>query len=456
MNATVNIDELIEVVRQGGVVKTGVNVYSSRDVLLIAKDVLIKSVNALLTLKQNGLTEVPVDYKNAGGIWNKKGKSVEIKPDPAVSGNVKEKVVPVPESKRVREITQLKKEAKVFHDRAKENVKKIIEEIKQTGGRFDQTILESTIDDIFTFLATHGNTFNYLAKELFNHDEYLYTHSVNVCTLGTTVLLQFNEHFGNLVNRQLNHLYMDNGQLKLNGDSTSYILYYPEELKEIAMGMFLHDIGKVFISEQILNKPGALTRDEKKLFNSHSYELGKVILGKNGIQNAFIHNVVKYHHSALFKDEKDTYPVEKLPIEIPPYVKICKLVDGYDTLTSGISSRDAESPVTAVTQIFRKYAGKADIMLQLVLHAFVRVVGIYPSCSVVYLRNGQMAYVIDSDGPICIPFTDRYGNSVSEQQEPVDFSTVGEEEMGLTIDRRRPPLSPKRAYDILPEYLREI
>ena len=456
MNPAVKIDELIEVVRQGGVVKTGVDVYSSRDVLLIAKDVLIKSVNALLTLKQNGLMEVPVDYKNSGGIWNKKGKLVDIKPDPAASGNGKKKTVSSPKSKRLREITQLKKEAKAFHDHAKENVRKIIDEIKQTGGQFDQTIMESTIDDIFAFLASHGNALNYLAKELYSYDEYLYTHSVNVCTLGTTVLLQFNEHFGQLINQQLNHLFTDNGRLKLNGDATSYILYYPEELKEIAMGMFLHDIGKVLVSEQILNKQGVLTLDEKKLFNSHSSEFGKVILGKNGIQNAFIHNVVKYHHSALFKDEKDTYPVEKLPIEIPPYVKICKLVDCYDTLTTGISSKDAESPVTAVTQIFRKYAGKEDIMLQLVLHAFVKVVGIYPSCSVVYLRNGQMAYVIDSDGPICIPFTDRYGNAVSEQQEPVDISTVGEEEMGLSIDRRRPPLSPKRAYDILPDYLREI
>ncbi len=455
MEPSVNIDELIEIVRKGGSVKTGLDVYNSRNVLLIEKDVLINSVNILLTLKQNGLLEVPVDYGNKGGVWDKNGKYVETKAEPTERGEPKRKVVLSEASKRVREITQRKKEAKVFHQRAKENIKKVIEEIKKTGGNFNQAIIESTVDDIFNFLATNGNAFSYLAKELFTYDEYLYNHSVNVCTLGAAVLLQFNEHFGDMVNRHLNQLYMNNTSLNLNENTTSFILYYPDELKEIAMGMFLHDIGKVLVSEQILNKQAKLVPDERALLNSHSYKLGAQLLRENGIQNAFINNVVKFHHSPIFKGEINAYPAEKLPIEIPPYVKICKLVDIYDSLTSKRSYKDAENPVTAVTDIFRKYAGKDEIMLQLVLHSFVRVVGIFPSGSVVYLRNGQMAYVVDSDGPICIPFTDRYGNPVQKEQEPIDISSsVGEENIGITIDRRRLPLSPKDTNDILPEYLK--
>ena len=95
-------------------------------------------------------------------------------------------------------------------------------------------------------------------------------------------------------------------------------------------------------------------------------------------------------------------------------------------------------------------------MLRLVLNAFVGVVGIYPSGSVVYLRNGQLAYIADSDGPICIPFTDRYGNPTPDPQEPFDASSIEEENIGLNIDRRRPPLPPKDIYDKLPGYLREM
>jgi len=457
MKAFVRIDELIEVVRKGGAVKTGVDVYNSRGVLLIEKDVILKSVNALLTLKQNGLLDVPVDYKKAGGVWDKNGKPVEIKKEPAHSGETKKKEGVLSASeKRVNEIAQLKKEAKLFHQRAMQNIRKVMEQIEKTRGSFDQTIIESTVDDIFIFLARKGNAFGYLAKELFSYDDYLYSHSVNVCTLGTAVLLRFNEHFGELINRHLNQLFMHNTDLGLSENSTSYILYYPEELKEIAMGFFLHDIGKVLVSEQILNKQGKLTTDELALFKTHSYELGSGLLNKNGIHNAFINNVVGYHHSALYKDEKRAYPPEKLPIEIPPYVKICKLVDIYDAMTSTRSYSDAENPVSVVTDIFRRYAGKEDIMLQLALHAFVSVVGIYPSCSVVYLQNGQMAYIVDSDGPICIPFTDRYGSPVSKPQKPVDISFVGEDNASLNIDRRRPPVPPKDFYDILPQYLKEI
>ena len=95
-------------------------------------------------------------------------------------------------------------------------------------------------------------------------------------------------------------------------------------------------------------------------------------------------------------------------------------------------------------------------MLQLVLNAFMRVVGIYPSGSVVYLRNGQMAYIADSEGPICIPFTDRYGNPLPDPHEPFVASSVGQEPIGLNIDRRRVPLPPKDIYDKLPESLREV
>ncbi len=455
MKSSFKIDELIEVVRRGGVVKTGVDVYNNRKVLLIKNDVLINNVNVLLTLKQNGLLVIPVDSKQTGGIWDRNGESVDVTPGFDDRSEPKRKVILSRESKRVNKIFSLKKEAAAFHQRAGENVKKVVEEIKKTG-TFDTTIIESTVDDIFTFMATRGNAFCYLAKELFSYDEYLYSHSVNVCTLGTAVLMKFNEHFGGLINRQLNQLYMNDSTLNRTENSTSYILYYPDELKEIAMGMFLHDIGKVLVPEQILNKKKALTEDERALLNTHSNELGGGILKKNGIHNTFIKNVVMQHHSAIFKDEKNVYPANKLPIEIPPYVKICKLVDIYDSLTSKRSYREAMSPVTVVTDIFRHYAGKEDIMLQLLLHSFVRVVGIYPAGSVVFLRNGQMAYVVDSDGPICIPFTDKHGNSSLNKQEPYDVSSVGEDNIGLVIDRRRTPLPPKDTFNLMPEYLKTV
>ncbi|SPD76112.1 putative metal dependent phosphohydrolase [uncultured Desulfobacterium sp.] len=456
MKTPIKIDELIEVVRKGGVVQTGVDVYNKRGILLIEKDVSIRSVNILLTLKQNGLFDVPIDYKKAGGMWDRNGLLVETRKRASDQVRTNKETALSELKKKVEEVMELKAEAKALHQRAKENIKKVIKEIKRSGGKFDQNIIEGIVDELFIFLTRKGNAFSYLTKEIFTYDEFLYNHSVNVCTLGTAVLLRFCEEFGEMINKQLNQLYRHDTRLSVSENMTSYILYYPEELKEISVGMFLHDIGKVLISEQVLNKKEKITNDELQLLNTHSYELGAKLLEKNGIYNAFISNVVKYHHSALYSAETKTYPTDRLPIEIPPYVKICKLADLYDSMTSKRSYKEAENPVTVVTEIFRKYAGKEDIVLQIILHAFVSIVGIYPSGSVVYLQNGQLAYVVDSVGPICIPITDRYGNAVSRPQDPFDISSIDEGNAGFKIDRRKTPLSPKETSDLLPDYLKAV
>jgi len=76
----------------------------------------------------------------------------------------------------------------------------------------------------------------------------------------------------------------------------------------IAMGYFLHGLGKVLVPEKVLNKKGRLTDQEFELVKAHSYDLGPRLLEKNLISNAFIANVVKYHHAALYNDEERTYP----------------------------------------------------------------------------------------------------------------------------------------------------
>ena len=108
-----------------------------------------------------------------------------------------------------------------------------------------------------------------------------------------------------------------------------------------------------------------------------------MILEKNRLDNPFVKNVVKYHHSPLFKGEEGCYPEDRHHIENPPYVKICKLADIYDAMTSKRSYKDAFNPIAVVTEIFRKYADK-DFLLQFIIHSFVKVVGIYPPGSIVF------------------------------------------------------------------------
>lgn len=107
-----------------------------------------------------------------------------------------------------------------------------------------------------------------------------------------------------------------------------------------------------------------------------------------------------------------------------------------------------------MTDIFNRYARK-EPLLQYVLHSFVKSVGIYPPGSVVYLTNGQLCYVMESDGPVLLPLTDRAGEPLTSKPELLNMAK-GQAPAEIKIDRRRPPLNPIEAYEILPDYLRRL
>lgn len=451
----IEIDRLIEIVANGGIVKTGIDIFNKNNILLLEKDVLIKNINILLHVKQSGITTITISPEQNGGIWNKDGKKIlsrdflnQITPSTT-------KISHQEVDHQINAIKKLKQEATLIHDSAKKSIKKILSDIQDKDGIFALNEVETTVNSIFLFLELNENSFSYLTKEIYSFDDYLFNHSVNVCTLGTTVLKRFNAEFSTLINNHLPGLTIEVGEINNPRDQKAgFVFLLPDEIRDISIGYFLHDIGKILLPEKILNKTSQLTNEEYSEIKTHSYIKGIQLLNRNKIDNTFIRNSVNYHHVALFAEEQNTYPEEKMPIEIPAYVKICKLVDVYDALTAKRSYKAAANPVVAVTEVFRKYANR-DQFLQLILHSFVKVVGVYPPGSVIQLQNGQLGYIIDSKGPIVIPFTDRLGNTLSTTQDPLDLAELRLKNTGFDIDRRKPLISPTEYYKILPAYLQE-
>ena len=452
----IKINTLIEHVLRGGVVKTGIDIYNREGVLLLEKNVLISKITPLLAIKKAGILNIPMDYDNAGGLWDKDGKET--------SSIYQMPKTPFPETelihidgdsgieKRVREINDLKREASIKYTAAKNNVKKVVDNIRHTGGEFDVAVVEATVSDVVNFLTRSDTAFSYVTKEIFAYDDYLYNHSVNVCVIGSAVLKKFNDTFSDMVNGYLKSVSMNSSREEDDGDELSFIYYLPEDIYDVAIGLFVHDLGKVLIPDKIINKKGGLSPTEFQLVQTHSYMKGIEILEKNKLNNTTIKNIVAYHHSPVYNGEPHCYPSEKLAIEIPPYVKIAKLSDIYDAMTSKRSYKDALNPIGVVTNLFHKYA-KKNRLLQLILHAFVKVVGIYPTGSMVNLINGQLAYVIDSKGPIVIPFTDTRGNPMKSGYAPVDLSDPSSHT--LVIDRRKNLVSPIDVFDVLPSFLKD-
>ena len=268
---------------------------------------------------------------------------------------------------------------------------------------------------------------------------------------------RFNTYFSNTVSDLLKANSADiytPFEKRSDPQQNSFFCYYPDELRDISLGFFLHDLGKVMVTDDILNKQSGLTNDEFNEVQKHSYEYGAHLLEKNRIKSSAIRNIIYYHHACLYEGEEKCYPLDMKHTQIPLYVRICKLADIYDAMTSKRCYKEAISPISVVTQLFRTYA-KKDKMLQYILHSFVKSIGIYPPGSILFLRNGQMAYVLDSKGPFVVPFTDEQGKTLSSKPDPFIIS-ASESDPARLIDNRRSLKTSKDVYTILPSYIKNI
>lgn len=116
----------------------------------------------------------------------------------------------------------------------------------------------------------------------------------------------------------------------------------------VQVGAYLHDVGKVRIPHEILNKPGKLTREERELMELHTI-YGLELL--DGVDFPWdIKPLIRWHHE---KYDGSGYPDRLRGEAIPLEAQIIGIVDVYDALTSTRSYR-AAMPVDAAVEELRR------------------------------------------------------------------------------------------------------
>jgi HD-GYP domain-containing protein (c-di-GMP phosphodiesterase class II) len=106
------------------------------------------------------------------------------------------------------------------------------------------------------------------------------------------------------------------------------------ELHTIEMGGLLHDIGKIGISDSVLQKPGRLTAEEFALIREHPTIGCRILVGVNGFQPYL--PIVEFHHENW---DGSGYPMGQSGVETPLFARIVHVVDAYDAMTSNRSYR---------------------------------------------------------------------------------------------------------------------
>jgi putative nucleotidyltransferase with HDIG domain len=109
-----------------------------------------------------------------------------------------------------------------------------------------------------------------------------------------------------------------------------------EEQQLVHLAGLVHDIGKVGLPPGLLEKPGALTLDERRCMEEHS-EIGERILAKVP-DYAEIAKIVRHHHERV---DGNGYPDGLRDDEIPLFSKIIAVADAYNAMTSGRPYREA-------------------------------------------------------------------------------------------------------------------
>ncbi|MBN2260149.1 MAG: transporter substrate-binding domain-containing protein [Clostridiales bacterium] len=122
--------------------------------------------------------------------------------------------------------------------------------------------------------------------------------------------------------------------VKRVSEATKYLAekckYSDERIYNIVIASSIHDIGKIYVPDYILNKPGKLTAEEFEIIKTHSTDSFKMIDDLNQSLSKMVHEVVRYHHENW---DGTGYPEGLREEEIPHEARIVSVIDVFEALT---------------------------------------------------------------------------------------------------------------------------
>ncbi|WP_448546729.1 HD-GYP domain-containing protein [Thalassotalea fusca] len=245
------------------------------------------------------------------------------------------------------------KEAKAIFDQSKSIQKKVFADALAGCDLDLAPVIEATnktVDAVFNSPDSLACVVNIREK-----DEYLLEHSVAVCVYMSI----FARH-----------------------------LKMPKKVvQHLSIGAFLHDVGKIMVPDEILNKPGKLTDEEFAIMKTHASHSIDIIKKTPGISKLSL-EVAALHHEKL---NGGGYPRQVKGDDISKFGRMIAVCDIFDALTATRVYKEGFTHVKAFS-ILRELV-KENHLDHTLVEAFIRCIGSFPVGSLVQLNSKKLAVV---------------------------------------------------------------
>jgi HD-GYP domain-containing protein (c-di-GMP phosphodiesterase class II) len=223
------------------------------------------------------------------------------------------------------------------------------------GETVDTKLAKAAVAECVSSILQSPDAFLWLIQ-LKNRDEYTAQHSLNVSVL--SIVLG-------------RHINLSNASLQ-----------------NVGLCGLMHDMGKMLIPDQILNKPGKLDADEMEIMRTHTTQGYELLRSSDNMYPGAIKTALLHHEMLNGKG----YPNRLNHRDIPLFARIVTIADIYDAMTSDRVYQKGRTHLEA-TSILADMSG--DNLEERLVTKFIQSMGVYPPGCVVMLTNGAIAIVVE-------------------------------------------------------------
>lgn len=212
-----------------------------------------------------------------------------------------------------------------------------------------QTVSNSVMTVTIIVLIMQGNRRTYYHRQ-FSQMQF------SIITMLADIVENRDDNTGGHIKRTAKYVELIAGELKKRGEHSEILT--EKYVSDMIVAAPLHDIGKIHISDVILNKPGRLTDEEFKVMKTHTTAGQNLLvhakdeLGESGYLNLAI-EMAAYHHEWW---DGSGYPYSLKGSKIPLCARIMAVADVFDALTAKRCYKSA-MPVEKAVQIIREETG---------------------------------------------------------------------------------------------------